>query len=233
LRRIYFLAESARLKHFQPVLQHASVLLAVSTEDAGYLSRMFPGKRVVYLPSFHRDDEPKILPGKGDYALYQGKLTVPENLRAAEYLITRVWKDEFPELVIAGLDPPAKLSRLASCRPNIRIQPNPTDEEMFRLIREAHVNVMVTFQPTGLKLKLINALFNGRFCLVNREMVAGTPFGALCSVAGSPGEFGDEVRRLFKKEFTAGDAGYRQSVLSGRFSNQNNCISLAEVLNLR
>lgn len=232
-KRFYFLAESTRLYLFQPVLHHASVLLAVSTGDAGYLSRRFPVKRVEYLPSFHRDDKTNILPGKGDYALYQGKLTVPENLRAAEYLITRVWRDELPALVIAGLDPPAKLQRLAAGRPNIRIISNPTDEEMFRLIREAHVNVMVTFQPTGLKLKLINALFNGRFCLVNPPMVAGTTLGTLCTMAGNPIEFREELLRLFATEFTADEARRRESLLSGRFSNQNNCISLLEILNLR
>ena len=144
-KRLYFLAESLRLKLFQKILHHASVMLAVSQDDARYLSMAFPEKKVVYLPSFHRDDQVNIIPGKGSYALYQGKLSVPENSIAAEYLITKVWENSFPELLIAGLNPPEWLKQLASRHTNVRIIENPSDDEMFALIHHAQVNVMVTF----------------------------------------------------------------------------------------
>jgi len=232
-KKLYFLAESLRLKFFQKILRHASVMLAVSRDDTNYLSAAFPDKKVVYLPSFHRDDEVNILPGKGTYALYQGKLSVPENSVAAEYLITRVWEDSFPELLIAGLDPPDWLNRPASQHANIRIIQNPTDDEMFRLIRDAHVNIMVTFQPTGLKLKLLNALFNGRFCLVNPYMVAGTSLEELCNIAHNPEEFKEELQRLYSLEFTHSHIIQRKSVLQKHYSNQNNCKLLLEILTLR
>ena len=54
------------------------------------ISRLnFPGIPVEYLPSFHKDDEIKSLPGIGDFALYQGNLSVAENEKAAEYLDKR------------------------------------------------------------------------------------------------------------------------------------------------
>ena len=34
---------------------------------------------------------------------------------------------------------------------------------MIQLIREAYGHIMFTFQTTGLKIKLINALFNGKY----------------------------------------------------------------------
>lgn len=232
-KKIYFLSESLRLKLFQKVLRHASIMLAVSLDDANYLSGRFPGIKVVHLPSFHRDDEVNILPGKGTGALYHGKLSVPENSAAAGFLITRVWEDSFPELVIAGLDPPEWLCRLAETHANIRIVRNPADETMFRLIREAHINVMVTFQPTGLKLKLLNALFNGRFCLVNPEMTRGTSLEELCCVAASPSEFKAEIKRLLSLEFTDDLIVERESLLQQKYSNQNNCNLLLEMLTLR
>jgi hypothetical protein len=232
-KKCYFLAESLKLKYFQQTLRHASVMLAVSRDDTRYLSAAFPAKKVIYLPSFHRDDEVKILPGRGAYALYQGKLSVPENSVAAEYLITRIWEDSFPELLIAGLDPPEWLNNLASQHPNIRIIQNPTDDEMFCLIRDAHVNIMVTFQPTGLKLKLLNALFNGRFCLVNPDMVAGTSLAEMCTIANSPAEFKDKLPHLFSLEFTQNQIIQRKSFLQEHYSNQNNCKLLLEILTLR
>jgi hypothetical protein len=229
-KKIYFLAESLRLKLFQKILRHASVMLAVSLDDTLYLTKKFPGTKVVYLPSFHRDNEVQILTGKGTYALYQGKLSVPENSVAAEYLISKVWEDSFPELVIAGLDPPAWLKRMAEKHANVRIIENPADSDMFRLIREAQVNIMVTFQPTGLKLKLLNALFNGRFCLVNPAMVAGTSLGELCNIASGADELKSAIKHIFPLEFTQSQIETRESLLFNNYSNQNNCRLLLEIL---
>jgi hypothetical protein len=232
-KKLYFLVESLRLRYFQKILHHASVMLAVSRDDTSYLSAAFPARQVVYLPSFHRDDEVKILPGKGTYALYQGNLSVPENYVAAEFLITSVWEDTFPELYIAGLDPPDWLIRLVTRKANIRIIQNPADDDMFRLIREAQVNLMVTFQPTGLKLKLLNALFNGRFCLVNPEMVAATSLEELCNVAKGPAALKAELQRLFSLEFTNDHISQRESLLRKHYSNQINCSLLMDILTLR
>lgn len=232
-KKFYFLTESLKLKFFQKILHHASVMLVVSRDDAHYLSSVFPDKRVIYLPSFHRDDEVAIIPGKGVYALYHGKLSVPENSVAAEFLITKVWENSFPELLIAGLDPPDWLKKLAAHHNNIRIVENPTDDEMFRMISGAQVNVMVTFQPTGLKLKLLNALFNGRFCLANPDMVAGTSLEELCDIAIGREDFKKEVQRLFSLEFTQSHILQREFLLKKHYSNQNNCKLLLEVLFLR
>ncbi len=231
VKKIFFLVESLRLRGFQKVLRHASIMLAVSADDTRYLSAAFPSKKVVYLPSFHRDDEVNILPGKGTYALYHGKLSVPENSAAAEFLITRVWENAMPVLQIAGLDPPGWLSRLAALHSNIRIIPNPADDEMSRLIREAQVNIMVTFQPTGLKLKLLNALFNGRHCLVNPEMTAGTSLDELCIVTTGAAGFKTELQCLFSIEFSQSEIIRRKSLLQKHYSNHDNCNSLMEILN--
>lgn len=231
-RKMYYLVESIRLRIFQKILSNASVMLAVSRDDEAYLSGAFPGKRVLYLPSFHKDDEVNSQPGNGTYVLYQGKLSVAENSAAAEFLITKVWEDSFPELVIAGLDPPGWLSRLALKHPNIRIINSPSDEFMVRLIRDAQINIMVTFQPTGLKLKLLNALFNGRFCLVNPDMVAGTTLADLCNIASKPEDLKTEVLRLFGLEFSPEEIARRRNLLQKNHSNLNNCKMLLEICNL-
>ncbi|MEI6684041.1 MAG: glycosyltransferase family 1 protein [Bacteroidota bacterium] len=233
VRKLFFLAESARLKLFQKTLEHASVMLPVSQDDTNYLLSQFPGKRILTLPSFHSHNRVAILEGRGSYALYQGNLSVAENSLAAKFLISRVWEDSFPELVIAGLNPPAWLLKMAGRRRNIRFIVNPSDDQMFRLIRDAHVNIMVTFQPTGLKLKLLNALFNGRFCLVNPHMVAGTTLGDLCTLASGPDEFKVKVREIFLMEFDRSLVSKREVALMTTYSNQNNCKILKEILTLR
>ena len=231
-KKIFFLAESIRLRHFQKILRHASLMLTVSQDDTQYLSSAFPENRVFFLPSFHNNDEVSIKPGRGAYALYQGKLSVPENSVAAEFLINEVWEDSFPELVIAGLNPPAWLTRLGAERTNIRFVHNPSDDQMISLIQEAHVNIMVTFQPTGLKLKLLNALFCGRFCLVNPHMVAGTSLNELCHLASDPVGFKEKISFLFNQDFEEALIKQRALVLMKHYSNQNNCKLLLEILTL-
>jgi hypothetical protein len=231
-KKLFFLIESIRLLAFQRKLDHASVMLTVSQKDTNYLKSRFPTKKIVYMPSFHRDDEVNILPGKGTYALYQGKLSVPENYMAAEFLIRKIWEDGFPPLVIAGMDPPDWLIRSAQSRPNIRFVINPPEDEMSDLIRHAHVNIMVTFQPTGLKLKLLNALFNGRFCLVNPAMVAGTSLAELCILASTPQNFKEKITGLFELEFNESYIQNRRDILNEIHSNQKNCKLLMEILTL-
>jgi len=230
--KLFYLAESLKLRIFQKILRNADLMLTVSTDDKEYLTNHFPGKKIVHLPSFHRDDEVQILPGKGKFTLYQGQLSVPENSRAAEFLIREVMDDSLPDLIIAGLNPPEKLISLAASRKNIRIIANPDDEEMFRLIREAHVNVIVTFQATGFKLKLLNALFNGRFCLVNPEMVYGNDLSGLCEIATTPSEFKSRILDLYNREFTGNMISERKVDLMKIHSNTENCNILLDLLNL-
>ncbi|MCK9203053.1 MAG: glycosyltransferase family 1 protein [Bacteroidales bacterium] len=231
-KKLYFLVESIRLKSFQKALQHVSLMLTVSLQDMEYLQSKFPAKKIVYLPSFHRDDQVHILTGRGKYALYQGKLSVPENYMAARFLIRKVWEPSFPELIIAGFDPPEWLVKSVRNIPNIRIVKNPNDDGMARLISDAQVNILVTFQPTGLKLKLLNALYNGRFCLVNPAMVTGTSLAALCILAKTPLDFKEKIPAIFNQEFSREDIQNRQHIIETIHSNQKNCEFLLEMLTL-
>lgn len=230
--KAFFLTESIKLKFFQHRLKYASVMLTVSENDTRYLQNKFPGKRIIYLPSFHRENEVKSLPGNGTYALYQANLSVAENTRAAEFLIDKVWTPRLPELVIAGMNPPEQLLRMAGEKKNIRMVINPCDEDMYALISQAHVNIMVTFQSTGLKLKLLNALFNGRFCLVNPGMVAGTSLADLCTVVSKPEEFRLKIDELFATTFSDNEIKIRELALQAQYSNTRNCYLLLDILNL-
>jgi hypothetical protein len=221
-RKIFFFTESLKLRSFEKVLGFSSRMMTVSLNDTEYLRNHFPGKEVLYIPSFHRDNDVVSLPGKGEYVLYQGNLSVPENISAVAYLLKNVWNVGLPELLIAGKNPSEQLIRLAAMHANVRVIANPDDNLMFRLLREAHVNLMLTFQPTGLKLKLLNALFNGRFCLVNEAMLAGTLLKPLCFIANTPQEFREKVLHLFSLSFTEEDAILRRNVLQESYSNHKN-----------
>jgi hypothetical protein len=231
-KKLYFLAESWKLRLFQQQLSNADIMLMVSMDDMAYLSGKFPGKKIGYLPSFHKDDDVTTLPGKGTYALYHGNLEVAENVLAAEYLIRKVFQGLDENLVIAGLNPPERLARMIGSFPTIKLVTNPSDDDMYNLIRNAQINVLVTFQPTGLKLKLLNALFGGRFCLVNPQMAAGTELAALCEVATDAGMFKEKVSALMLAEFDESMILKRKEILMTYHSNSKNCEFLLNLLPL-
>ncbi len=231
-RKIYFLTESIKLRYFESQLKHASIMLTVSLNDLRYLSSKFPGNKVEYLPSFHANDRVSILPGKGNFILYHGNLGVGENKVAAEFLIRNVFSALTYPVFIAGLNPGHDLISLTSGYDNISIISNPPEREMERLIREAQINIMVTFQPTGLKLKLLNALFIGRFCVVNPEMTEGTDLAGLCETGHDALSLQNHLTRLMEHSFDETMIAHRRDSLMKIHSNRKNGESLLNLVSL-
>jgi glycosyltransferase involved in cell wall biosynthesis len=231
-KKLYYILSSLKLRAFQGILSHATMMLTVSRDDNDYLSRKFPGIPVEYLTSFHKDDEVKSQPGMGDFALYQGNLSVAENEKAAVYLVKDVFRDSGIHFIIAGMNPSGSLKKLVSQNPNVTLVVNPSDEKMDELIRNAQVNILVTFQPTGLKLKLLNALFNGRYCLVNPGMVTGTELGDLCETGTNTEELRKKVTDLMHRPFNGENQSLRKEKLLRWHSNKENCIRLLNLLPL-
>ncbi len=230
LKKTYFFIASIKLKHYQKVLEHAQLMLTVSKADTKYLQAHFPHKKVIHLPSFHPSDDFNVLTGKGNYALYHGNLSVPENTVAAEFLAKEVFYESKIPLVVAGLNPPESLKRIANNGGNMKLVANPGDEEMFDLIRNAQVNVLVTFQGTGLKLKLLNTLYNGRHVIVNKTILNGTGLDALCTVRETAEEIGRSAAELFDKEFDTAELQHRSNLLNSNYSNKVNAERLIEYI---
>ena len=142
-------------------------------------------------------------PGKGEYILYHGNLGVAENRRAAEHLIKNVFSKISHPVIIAGLNPSASLYEWVKGHEHITIIPDPKEPQMQELLENAHVHCLYTHQATGLKLKLLNVLYSGRFCVCNDHMLEGTSLQATCIVKNSPEEIIAEINSCFKKEFTS------------------------------
>lgn len=225
-RKAFFLIESLKLRLYQNQLKFATKMLVVSQTDRDYLAQKFPGKDVVYLPSFHGNSEVKSEAGQGDYVLYHGNLSVGENAQAAEYLVKEIFNDLPVPLKIAGLNPTESLKLLTASYKNVELIPNPSQAEMEALIKNAQINVLVTFQATGLKLKLLNTLYNGRWMLVNNEMLAGTGLDSLCEIAGDVIEMKQKIKSLFNIEFDQNQLLARTKLLKSRYSDEENAKTL-------
>ena len=227
-KKLFLRIESSKLKRFESVLAKATGILAISNKDYEYFKKSF--NNVYLIPAYAGFDKVDVLEGLGDYVLYHGKLDISENYNAAEFLIKEVFKDSGIKFKIAGMNPPRHLLACAEKEPNVEIVENPDDETLQELIRNAQINILVTAQSTGLKLKLLNALFNGRYCVVNDKMVEGLDVNDLCYVANDAVEIKTIVSDLMTKPFVEEQVAIRKSRMEAFYNSSHSTDRLVELL---
>jgi hypothetical protein len=213
LKKLYFVTEARKLHTFQSELLNADLMFVVSTKDQKYLQGEFPGKAIDYLPSFHPYDKVTCKPGTGAYVLYHGNLGVSENVKAAEFLIKNVFSKIPYPVIIAGLNPSQRVYDWVKDHPHIRVIASPDEAQMQELLDHAHVHCLYTHQGTGLKLKLLNVLYSGRFCVCNDLMLEGTPLSNTCIVKNTAEELIDGIHQCFQTEFSTEDVEKRKESL--------------------
>jgi hypothetical protein len=227
-KKYFFSKEASRLKEFESILRYANCVLAISENDKAMLSADY--LNVEYIPAFHANNKMFSVPGKGRYALYHGKLSVGENDEAARFLVEHVFsKVTFP-LYIAGDKFSAPLKAMVEQYPHIKLFDHLSTEQISELIQQAHINVLPTFQNTGIKLKLINVLYQGRFVLANDLMVGNTGLESLTCNANTPDEFIAQLSRLINEEFKEAEIENRRKVLDALFSNEKNAQALVKLI---
>lgn len=231
LKKIYLKVEARKLERFEKVISEANYILAVNKKDSEYFKKKYTQPQTVYLPSFHANEGLTIQPGQNDYILYHGNLSVSENYEAANWLIENVFSQINQKVIIAGLNPPGFLKAKINSFKNIQLIENPTNERMSELIDRAQIHCLHTHQDTGLKLKLLNVLYKGRFILCNKEMLEGTGIeeGRTLMLCNSKEDYVKNIARLMKSEFTSDLLSEREK-MTAPFDNSENAKKLSEIL---
>lgn len=199
-KKYYFLAESLLIRKYQAKLSKDLKLACLSETDiVKFNSKGF--KNVHFIPCFVPWRHNTSIPGKGSYCLYHGNMAIAENERAAEWLMENVFADSEIPFVIAGNKIPADLVKKASAHRNVTIANDPPIEKLEGLIRDAHINILPSMNSTGVKLKLLHALFAGRFCISNHEGVKGSGIHKGVWLAEKPEEIRALVNKLMELPF--------------------------------
>ena len=226
LKRIYFMYESFLLKKYEKAIANKAVFWSVSTEDTELYKKTFHAGKIDFVPVFLPWNEVSTEPGKGYFCLYHGNLSVNENEKAADWLLNNVFDTLEIPFVIAGKNPSLPLQTLAHSHAHTCMAVNPSDIEMQDLIKKAQVNILPSFNKTGVKLKLLNALYNGRHCLVNEAGKEGAAIEGLCSIAETAADFKMMITKLFDQHFTEEALQERKHLLQARYDNGKNAKQL-------
>lgn len=208
--KVYYMIEAHRLERFEQVLKKADGIFALAHQDEAHFVQRFPKVMTIYMPCFHAHEQVSCQEGLGKGILYHGNLRVEENQKAAEYILSDI-APKLPEIpfIIAGKG----AKKLKKHSENVSLIDDPNQEKMSQLVRDAQVHLLVTFQATGLKLKLLNVLYEGRHVVCNPEMVCGTELSELCHIGEDTKQLIAQCAELYLQGFSNEEIQERQNKL--------------------
>ena len=228
-KRLYLKIEAFKLKRFEKQITNSNYILSVSEVDLVYFKKNYPDTASIYLPSFHQFEQLQCKSGTGNYILYHGNLSISENYNAALWLIEHVFSKISHPVIIAGLNPPTHLVEAIKKYSHITLKQNCLEQEMQTLIEDAQIHCLYTEQATGLKLKLLNVLYSGRYVIVNSHMLVGTKLHDACVVSNSPEEYINSINQVVSKEFSAQEIENRKLLIAS-MNNEEKTKTLINLL---
>lgn len=229
-KKYYFLNESNKLFDYENKLKNANGLACISESDKSYFQKYHSNTRLIN--AFHGNEFVTSKVGKGNYILYHGNLSVAENHETAIYILEKLANHIDMKIVIAGAKPRSELKEKSKGIKNIELISNPNNEKMKELLENAHVHFLITKQSTGVKLKLLNSLHQGRHCVVNQEMITNSKLDEVCHIIDSSNieSVVNLLNDLRNKEFTSDDKSIRSLFLEP-FNDDVSVIELVKMIN--
>lgn len=225
IKKIAYFFEGLKFKSFQTILKKVDGVFTLSYYETLYYSGFIENK-TSFIPVFHDSCFVTGVNGYGTYALYHGDLTIVDNVKSALFLID-VFKDIEEVLIIASSHLNSKLIEKVNKQSNVTFVKIESELQLKNLIKNAHINTLFSYQRSGTKLKVFKALFNGRHCILNRNVIDDLDLLSLCEVAENKIDYQKAVLKLFKTEFVLHQERY--AVLA-KYNNKVNALNLMKLL---
>jgi len=222
VKRLYLKYEAKRLKQFEPNLKFATYILSISKMDVSHFSQYSKTSHVP--PFFEEHSRPKFQKTElsSEFCLFQGNLGVTENSNAVHFILDHIAPLCKYTIKIAGKNPSKDLKNKIETLDHVILIENPTDKEMAHELQTAQVNLLFTFQQTGVKLKLVNALQQGKHVIINSLMNDSDLFNDLCSIQDDPKDIINSINQLIAIPFSDALIDNRVNKLKKHFTNSTN-----------
>jgi hypothetical protein len=198
-KKIAYHFASKKYIEYQKTIPNFDYVFTLSTYENTFVKKMTD--KVSYVPVFHGNEKIEPLSEFGKYAFYHGDLRLADNKNAAKFLIKVFEKITDYKLIIASSNGKKLIENKAKNNANIEFIELHNDSQLDDLFKNAHINVMLSFQQSGTKLKVINSLFKSRFCLINNNMIDDAEILKFCELANSENEFITKIKMLKDKPF--------------------------------
>ncbi|AWI27012.1 hypothetical protein HYN49_14475 [Flavobacterium pallidum] len=226
LKKIAFWFEYRKYKMYEQTISSFDKVLALSIFEEQYITEKFGNAS--YVPVFHGNDTVRDLSGKGTFALYHGDLNTADNRESVRFL-ANVFKD-IPDfkLVIASGSGEDYVNKIIAGQSNaeyVRLKDFP---HLKSLMADAHINICWSFQQSGTKLKAVNALFNGRFCIINDNITDDPNVSSLCITTNNKEQLIETVNLLKDQPFE--DFERREYLLKSCLDDGANALLIDKIL---
>jgi hypothetical protein len=225
-RKILFYLESKKYENFEKITPKFDKVMALSHFETEYVNRKFGN--AVYVPVFHGNEVKNRLSPFGKYALYHGDLRMSDNKRAVAFLIKVFQKIPDCSFIIASSCGADFVNRKKASASNISFVAIENALHLDTLLENAHLNVMLSFQQSGTKLKLINSLYKSRFCIINANIVDDETVRNCCEMAETETEFVAAVNRFRNLPYL--DFEKRNSTLAPILNDATNAKLIATLI---
>ena len=222
-RKILFYLESKKYENFEKITPKFDKVMALSHFEKEYVIRKFGD--AVYVPVFHGNEMNNRLSPFGKYALYHGDLRMSDNKRAVAFLEAII--PDYSFIIASSNGADFVKSKIVSAS-NISFVAIENALHLDTLLENAHLNVMLSFQQSGTKLKLINSLYKSRFCIINANIVDDETVRNCCVMAETETEFVAAVNRLRNQPYL--DFDKRESALAPILNDATNAKLIATLI---
>jgi len=226
LKKVLYYIESKKYSNYQNKVTYFDHVFTLSKSEYNFVEAKT--KKVSYLPVFHGNEVFTHQSEFGSYALYHGDLRLPDNKKAVSFLIQIFRKIPDYKLIIASSNGKEFVEKQTQNDTNIEFVFIENEPHLNSLLANAHINVMLSFQQAGTKLKIVNSLFKSRFCLINNKMVDDERIVKLCEIANKETEFIQKINQLKALPFTQNVE--RQKVLSEVYNDSHNAKMMEQIL---
>jgi hypothetical protein len=157
-------------------------------------------------------------------------LSVTENIEAVNFIIKEIAPLIDYQIVIAGKNPPLGLVKEISSIKNVKLITNPDQNKMDDLISRAQINLLFTFQQTGIKLKLLHALESGKHIIINSFMDDNHIFSEMCDVLDNPKDICLKINELMGIKFDEKMFKKRINTFKKRYNNEINAVNILNII---
>ncbi len=216
---LFFQREALALERYEcNKASSFDAVFAISTQDEQWYSQK--GAKSVFMPVYHGFDEITIPEGRGEYLLYQGDLSIDMNQKALIELLKNIPQDAKYPIVVAGRSGERAFEEKLLKYPNFRREIDVSEEKMAELIQDAQVIIIHSRHPSGMKVKIFPALYQGRFIAANENSITHTNLDKALHIYNNVKEVGLLLKRLWPLEFTTSHIAERSAILSQFPSDQ-------------
>jgi len=225
IKKVLYFLESRKYESYEKKLQYFDRVLALSKFENEYINSKFHNSS--YIPVFHGNEKVEIVEGLGKYAFYHGDLRTSDNRKVAKYLI-EVFKEIDYKLVIASGSKEKFVKKHIGNAQNIEFVFLKDFEMLKQLLGEAHINLILSFQRSGTKLKLLNSLFRSRFCIINENIIDDEIVSDFCVKIDSKEKLISQINVLKSEPYS--DSEKKKAVLEKYLNDKTNAQILAGIL---